>query len=97
MGMTLGDRLRVTLFGESHGTCVGALVEGVPPGTLIDPATLASYLALRKPGRRGLTTRSELDDCDILSGIYEGEGNWLAHLDDGTKLGRPLFGLRVPS
>ncbi len=73
MGMTLGDRLRVTLFGESHGTCVGALVEGVPPGTLIDPATLASYLALRKPGRRGLTTRSELDDCDILSGIYEGK------------------------
>ena len=31
MGMSLGDRLRVTLFGESHGTCVGALIEGVPP------------------------------------------------------------------
>ncbi|MDP6563145.1 MAG: chorismate synthase, partial [Candidatus Thalassarchaeum sp.] len=73
MGMTLGDRLRVTLFGESHGTCVGALVEGVPPGTLIDPVTLARNLASRKPGRKGLSTRSELDDCEILSGVYGGK------------------------
>ena len=36
MGMTLGDNLRVTLFGESHGACVGALVEGIPAGTEID-------------------------------------------------------------
>ncbi len=72
MGMSLGDRLRVTLFGESHGTCVGALIEGIPPGTQIDPETLAKDLALRKPGRRSLSARAELDDCDILSGIYEG-------------------------
>ena len=72
MGMSLGDRLRVTLFGESHGTCVGALIEGVPPGTQIDSETLARNLALRKPGRRSLSARTELDDCDILSGIYEG-------------------------
>ncbi len=72
MGMTLGDRLRVTLFGESHGECVGALIEGVPPGTPINPKTLAKDLASRKPGRKGLSQRNELDDCEILSGIYEG-------------------------
>ena len=36
MGMGLGEHLKVTLFGESHGKCVGALFEGIPPGTEID-------------------------------------------------------------
>jgi Chorismate synthase len=36
MGMRIGDSVRVTLFGESHGKCVGALVEGIPAGTEID-------------------------------------------------------------
>ena len=31
--MSLGDNIRVTLFGESHGPSVGALLEGIPPGT----------------------------------------------------------------
>ena len=46
--MRLGDDLRVTLFGESHGTCVGALVEGIPPGTKIDLEALSDDLKLRK-------------------------------------------------
>ena len=33
MSMRIGERLRVTLFGESHGKCVGALLEGLPAGT----------------------------------------------------------------
>ena len=40
MGMQLGDNLKVTLFGESHGKCVGALVEGVPAGTPLDTEIL---------------------------------------------------------
>ena len=40
MGMKLGENLKVTLFGESHGACVGALVEGIPAGTPIDEAEL---------------------------------------------------------
>ena len=35
MGMGLGEYLKVTLFGESHGKCVGALFEGIPAGTEI--------------------------------------------------------------
>ncbi|HJM13082.1 MAG TPA: chorismate synthase [Candidatus Thalassarchaeaceae archaeon] len=73
MGMNLGDNLKVTIFGESHGNCVGALVEGIPPGTPIDSQALARDLSLRKPGRRGLSSRSELDDCEILSGMHEGK------------------------
>jgi chorismate synthase len=73
MGMALGDKLRITLFGESHGTCVGALVEGMPPGTPMDPESLSREIDRRKPGRKGLSSRKEVDECQILSGVYEGK------------------------
>jgi len=72
MGMTLGDRLRVTLFGESHGSCVGALIQGMPAGAPIDRESLAKDIASRRPGRRGLSMRKELDNCEILSGVHNG-------------------------
>ena len=71
--MTLGDNLKVTLFGESHGACVGALLEGIPAGTPIDEDELNRAIASRRPGRKGLSTRSELDQCELLSGVYEGK------------------------
>jgi len=73
MGMGLGDQLKVTLFGESHGKCVGALIEGIPPGTEIDLQALTDDLSKRRPGRRGMSSRLEPDDCEILSGIHEGK------------------------
>ena len=48
----LGDDIRVTLFGESHGVAVGALLEGLPAGTPIDEFRLISDLERRRPGRR---------------------------------------------
>ena len=50
MGMGLGENLKVTIFGESHGKCVGALIEGIPPGTPVDPESLLQDLQRRKPG-----------------------------------------------
>ncbi|DAC33890.1 MAG: chorismate synthase [Candidatus Thalassarchaeaceae archaeon] len=73
MGMSLGDSIRVTLFGESHGLSVGALVEGIPAGTEIDIDALLIDIERRRPGRKGLSTRSESDECEILSGVYEGK------------------------
>ena len=72
MGMKLGDSIRVTLFGESHGAAVGALLEGLPPGTPIDLDGLLADLERRRPGRRLLSARSEPDACEILSGVFEG-------------------------
>ena len=72
MGMGLGEKLRITLFGESHGKCVGVLIEGMPPGTKIDNEKLANDIKNRRPGRKGLSTRKELDECEILSGVHEG-------------------------
>jgi chorismate synthase len=73
MGMSLGDSVRVTLFGESHGVAVGALLDGVPPGIPIDVETLIEDLRRRRPGRRLLSARAEPDHCEILSGVYEGQ------------------------
>ena len=73
MGMSLGDSVRVTLFGESHGAAVGALLDGVPPGIPIDVETLIEDLRRRRPGRRLLSARAEPDHCEILSGVYEGQ------------------------
>ena len=55
MGMGLGDSIRVTLFGESHGLSVGALVEGIPAGTEIDIDALRADVERRRPGRKGLS------------------------------------------
>ena len=73
MGMKFGDNVKVTIFGESHGKCVGALVEGIPPGTPIDLEALSRDLSMRKPGKRGLSSRLESDECEILSGVYQGK------------------------
>tara|TARA_B100000212_G_scaffold298808_1_gene243189 strand:- start:2604 stop:3707 length:1104 start_codon:yes stop_codon:yes gene_type:complete len=72
MGMSLGDRIRVTLFGESHGSCVGALLEGVPAGTPIDYELMIQEIEKRRPGKKGMTGRIELDECELLSGVYNG-------------------------
>ncbi|MED5487410.1 MAG: chorismate synthase, partial [Candidatus Thermoplasmatota archaeon] len=55
MGMSLGENIRVTLFGESHGPAVGALLEGVSPGIEIDIEILIQDLESRRPGRRLLS------------------------------------------
>ena len=70
MEMTLGKRLRVTIFGESHGKGVGALVQGIPPGIIIDETIIAKRLSERKPGRELASARKEPDTCEIKSGIY---------------------------
>ena len=55
MGMRIGDSVRVTLFGESHGRCVGALVEGIPAGTQIDLEALRDDIERRRPGRKTIS------------------------------------------
>ena len=70
MEMSLGKRLRVTLFGESHGKGIGALVQGMPAGIIIDEEIIAKRLSERKPGGKLASSRKEPDVCEIKSGIY---------------------------
>ena len=48
--MSLGDNIVVTLFGESHGPAVGALIDGMPPNIEIDADQLIADMVARRPG-----------------------------------------------
>ena len=72
MKMRLGETLSVTLFGESHGTLVGALVEGVPAGLAIDEERIAQRMLTRRPGGHFASKRKEDDIVELQSGIHNG-------------------------
>lgn len=70
---TFGDIFRLTSFGESHGAAVGGIIDGCPPGIVMDEAFLQAELDRRRPGQSRLTTaRQEGDRVELLSGIFEG-------------------------
>lgn len=73
MSSTTGVLFRVTTFGESHGLGLGAIVDGCPPGVVLDLAALQSDCDRRRPGQSRLTTpREERDEVEVLSGVFEG-------------------------
>lgn len=74
-GNTFGKVFRVTTWGESHGTGVGAVIDGCPPGIILDPAVLQAEMDRRKPGQGGASSpRKEPDKLEILSGIFTPDG-----------------------
>ncbi len=71
---TIGTLFRLTSFGESHGVAVGGIVDGCPPGIVLDEVFIQRELDRRRPGQSDLTTsRSEPDTVKFLSGIFEGK------------------------
>ncbi|MBQ1280889.1 MAG: chorismate synthase [Oscillospiraceae bacterium] len=69
MKNTFGTSVAVTLFGESHGPYIGALLDGLAPGIEIDPAYIAHMLTLRRPSGAISTPRKEADAFQIVSGV----------------------------
>lgn len=73
-GSTYGNLFRVTTFGESHGNSIGAIIDGCPAGVPLHPMDIQNYLNRRKPGQTKFSTpRVETDECQILSGIFDGK------------------------
>lgn len=71
---TTGEIFRVTTFGLSHGTALGAVVDGCPAGLPLNEEDLQIELNKRRPGTSKITTaRDEKDKVEILSGIFEGK------------------------
>ncbi len=71
---SFGQKLRFSTFGESHGTAIGCLLDGVPAGLKIDEGYIQSELDRRKPGKSEFeTARKEADKVEILSGVFEGK------------------------
>lgn len=70
---TFGNIFRLTTFGESHGSGIGGVVDGMPAGIEVDIDFIQNELARRRPGQSRLTTaRKEEDKVEILSGVFEG-------------------------
>jgi len=73
-GNTFGKKLQLTTFGESHGTALGGILDGCPPGISIDFEAINKELQRRKPGQSKIVTqRKENDEVQFLSGIFEGK------------------------
>lgn len=71
---TYGDMFRVTVFGESHGKAVGAVVDGCPTNLPLSEEDIQKELDRRRPGQSIFSTpRKEEDKVEILSGIFEGK------------------------
>ena len=72
-GNTIGKLFAVTSFGESHGSAIGCVVDGCPPGLELNEADMQGDLDRRRPGKsRHTTQRREADEVKILSGVFEG-------------------------
>lgn len=70
---TFGRIFRVSIFGESHGPCVGVSIDGVVPGIALSEADFLPDLERRKGGlQKGTTPRKEDDYPLIKSGIFNG-------------------------
>ena len=73
MKNTFGSSVCVTLFGESHGRMIGAVLDGLAPGIPVDEGLIARQLDLRRPAGRISTARQEQDAFEIVSGVFEGK------------------------
>ena len=72
MKNTFGTSVAVTLFGESHGPAIGAVLDGLAPGIPVDEDFIARQLTLRRPWGAISTGRVEPDRFEIVSGVFEG-------------------------
>lgn len=73
-GNTFGKLFSITTFGESHGSALGVIIDGMPAGVNFEPTKLQEELDRRRPGRlKETTARNEADKFEVLSGIFEGK------------------------
>lgn len=73
MKNTFGHSVTVTLFGESHGAAVGAVIDGLAPGLDVQEAEIERQLARRRPSSAMDTPRREKDPYQIVSGVFNGK------------------------
>ncbi|HHX66592.1 MAG: chorismate synthase [Miniphocaeibacter sp.] len=83
MSSSFGNKLKVSIFGESHGRGIGCTIDSLPAGEKIDLDRLNQFMGRRAPGKNKFgTKRKEKDEVEFLSGIV-----------DGVTTGSPLTGI----
>ncbi len=74
MSSSIGENLRLTIFGQSHSPAIGMTLEGLQPGFPVDMEALSAFMARRAPGRNAWSTpRKEKDLPEFVSGLFEGK------------------------
>ena len=73
MSSTYGEHLKLSIFGQSHGSAIGMTLDGIPAGLPVDTEKLQQFLNRRAPGQNDWSTpRKEADAPEFLSGIVDG-------------------------
>lgn len=72
MKNTYGQSVSVTIFGESHGPEIGAVIDGLAPGIRVNVEYIKDCLELRRPFGKISTSRCESDEFRIVSGVFNG-------------------------
>jgi len=83
MSSEFGNKLRVSVFGQSHGRAIGVLVDGLPAGEHIDTEELYAFMSRRKPGRDKFSTARQESDMPI----------FLSGLENDKTCGAPLMAM----
>jgi chorismate synthase len=73
MSSEFGNNIKVSIFGESHGTAIGAVIDGLPAGEEINEDELLAFMARRAPGKTHTTPRKEADLPRFMSGVRDGK------------------------
>lgn len=69
-----GNKIKFSIFGESHGEAVGITIDGLEPGMVLDFEDIKKEMDRRAPGKSALaSTRREKDEFQVLSGIFNGK------------------------
>ncbi len=101
MKNTYGSSISLTLFGESHGKAIGAVIDGIAPGLAVSEENIEKCLAKRRPDGISSTPRIEKDKFEILSGVFEGKttGTPIAIMipNENTKSSDYTYGIARPS
>ncbi|MBQ3603338.1 MAG: chorismate synthase [Clostridia bacterium] len=76
MASTIGENIKITIFGQSHSPAIGVTIDGFPCGFEIDKENLAEFMARRAPGNDKFSTqRKEADKVEFLSGLTDCKTN----------------------
>ncbi len=73
MSSTYGEKIKLSIFGQSHGAAIGMTLDGIPAGLPVDMKQLQTFLNRRAPGQNEFSTpRREEDAPEFLSGLFDG-------------------------
>lgn len=75
MASVYGTKLKLSVFGESHGDAIGVVMDGFPAGVILDYEYISAFMKRRAPGGSFSTKRSEPDIPRIVSGVSDGFTN----------------------